>query len=210
MRAVNLLPPDYARAHRQGPKLPAVIASPRRIAPIVAALLLVVLVGAGWVTQSRAVDQREETLASLQAELAARPKPEPVAAPTSDAAIRLASATAASAARLPWEEVLHQFALVLPADVSITALTATGTGAAAVDPAAAAPDPAAAVGGASGFTLTGYTVSQPAVARLMTRLNEAPTLANVRLQSSTRSEQEGRTVVDFSIVADVVREGAGS
>jgi Tfp pilus assembly protein PilN len=201
MRAVNLLPPDYAGAHRPGPKLPAVIASPRRLAPIVAALLLVVLVGAGWVTQSRAVDQREETLASLQAELAARPKPEPVAAPTSDAAIRLASATAASAARLPWEEVLHQFALVLPADVSLTALTATGTVSA---------DPAAAVAGASGFTLTGYTVSQPAVARLMTRLNEAPTLANVQLQSSTRSERDGRTVVDFSIVADVVREGAGS
>jgi Tfp pilus assembly protein PilN len=201
MRAVNLLPPDYARAHRQGPKLPAVIASPRRIAPIVAALLLVVLVGAGWVTQSRAVDQREETLASLQAELAARPKPEPVAPPSSDAAIRLASATAASAARLPWEEVLHQFALVLPADVSITTLTATGSVSA---------DPTAAVAGASGFTLTGYTVSQPAVARLMTRLNEAPTLANVQLQSSTRSELDGRTVVDFSIVADVVREGAGS
>jgi Tfp pilus assembly protein PilN len=207
MRAVNLLPADYAGTHRKGPKLPTPLANPRRVVPIAAALLLVVVVAAGYVTQSRTVNEREETLASLQAELAARPKPEPVAAPSSDAAVRLASATAASAARVPWEEILHQFALVLPADVSITALTATGTGAIA-DPAAA--DPAAAAIGGSGFTLTGYTVSQPAVARLMTRLSEAPTLANVQLQSSTRADREGRSVIDFSIVADVVNEGAGS
>jgi Tfp pilus assembly protein PilN len=194
MRAVNLLPADYTKAHSgllpSRLPLPGLLGDPRKLAPIVVALLLAAVVAVGYVTQTRTVSEREQTLAELQAELAARPKPEEAAAPTSDAAIRIAAAAAATAARVPWEEVLQQFALVLPADVSVTSLSATGS--------------------AGGFTLSGYTTSQPSVARLLIRLDEAPTLANVQLQSSVRSDMESKTVVQFSILADVVPEGGGS
>jgi Tfp pilus assembly protein PilN len=194
MRAVNLLPAEYAKSHgklasAQLP-LPGVLSDPRKLAPILLAVVLATIVAAGYVTQSRTVSDREQTLAELQAELAARPKPELAVAPSGDASIRLAAAMVATEARVPWEEVLQQFALVLPADVSITSLTATGT--------------------AGGFTLSGYTSSQPSVARLLVRLDEAPTLANVQLQSSVRSETEGRTNVQFTVIADVVPEGGSS
>lgn len=206
MRAVNLLPPDYDAARRVplsgrlGP-----LANPLRIVPIAAALVLVAILAVGYVTQSRNASDRQETLDQLQAELAARPKPTPVAAPTSDAGVRLAAATAAASNRIAWEEVLYQLSLVLPADVSLTSLT-TGAPAVAV-PAAATAAPAPAAGG---FTVAGYTVSQPAVARLLVQLDKAPTLAGVQLQNSMRADRNGRPVIDFNISATVVPEGAGS
>jgi Tfp pilus assembly protein PilN len=192
MRAVNLLPGDYSgHGGSRAARLPfSGVLTPVRAVPIAAALALIVALGAAYVTQTRSVSSKEETLAQLQAEIAARPKPEETAVPASDAAVRLAAATAASNARLPWEDILHQFALVLPEDVSITAMNATGT--------------------ASGFSITGYTSSHPAVARLLERLDQAPALANVVLQSSTRTEADGGPRTDFSVVADVVSEGGTS
>lgn len=209
MRAVNLLPPDYASARRVslGSKL-GPLGDPIRLVPVAAALLLIGVVAVGYFTQSRAVSQRQDTLAEVQAELAARPKPAAVAAPTSEAGIRLAAAAAATSARVAWEEVMHQLSLVLPADVSLISLTA-GAPAGAALPAAdgAAPAPAPSGGG---FTLTGYTVSQPAVARLMVQLEQAPTLSGVQLVSTARADRNGRPVIDFNISATVVPEGAGS
>jgi Tfp pilus assembly protein PilN len=197
MRAVNLLPSNYQKSHGESrlPRLPLPgrLGDPLWLGPIVGAALVVVFLAVGSVTQSGAVSERKQTLDAVQAELAARQQPAQ-AAPTQpgDAATRLAAATAASSARLAWEEVLHQFSLVLPEDVSITSLTATTTA------------------GAGSFTLAGYTVSQPSVARLLVRLGQAPSLSNVQLQSSMRQELGGRQVIEFTIVADVVAKGATS
>lgn len=189
MRAVNLLPDNYTPGVRSAPRrlpLPGRLADPTTAASALGALLVVAVLAIGHVTQSRDLSAKTETLAGLQQELAERTRPEPVAA--DDAAVRVAAATAASGARVPWEEVLHQFALVLPADVSVTSLTTAD----------------------SMFNLAGYTASQPSVARLMRQLAESPTLADVQLQSSTRMDMDGRAVTQFTIVATVQAAGGAS
>ena len=58
--------------------------------------------------------------------------------------------------------------------------------------------------------LAGSTYSQSGVARLLSRLSVAPTLANVRLQSSMTAESGSSTLVQFTILADVKTAGDSS
>ena len=64
--------------------------------------------------------------------------------------------------------------------------------------------------GQTGLTLDGYTYSQPAVARLLTRLAVIPDLVNVQLQQSTATKIGSTPVVHFTIAADVRKPGGGS
>ena len=63
---------------------------------------------------------------------------------------------------------------------------------------------------ATGITMDGYTYSQPAVARLLTRLSVVPDLVNVQLQQSTLSKIGATPVVHFTIAADVRKPGGAS
>jgi Tfp pilus assembly protein PilN len=55
----------------------------------------------------------------------------------------------------------------------------------------------------SGFVLIGYTYSQEGVARMLSRLSVLPHLANVQLAESLSVPAGKRTVVQFTVLADL-------
>jgi Tfp pilus assembly protein PilN len=69
---------------------------------------------------------------------------------------------------------------------------------AATTPPAPAPAPAPTV------TFTGYTYSQPSVARMMRRLELVPWLQNVSLTTSTKTAINAHTVYQFTLGASFV------
>lgn len=205
MRAVNLLPKDGGRSRgRDGGR-----SAPRQLPLLVGALLgalVLGLVGMLTLSASGAVSDKEGELAALEAAIAAIP-PAPAGPPAQDTALatqrtqREAALTAALSRRIAWDRVLRRFSLVLPGDVWLTGLTLsspTPASSPAGTPASTAP---------TGFTMTGFTYSHDAVARLLSRLQVVPDLASVQLQASTRTKLKGRSVVSFSIAA-AVRSGS--
>lgn len=206
MRAVNLLPKDGGRARGERRR-----EAPRRLPLLVGGLLgalVLGLVGVLTLSASGAVSDKQAQLDALNATIAALPPP-PAGPPAQDAALaaqrtqREAALNAALSRRVAWDRVLRRFSLVLPEDVWLTGLTLsspTPASSPAGTPASTAP---------TGFTMTGFTYSHDAVARLLSRLQVVPDLANVQLQSSTRTKLKGRTVVSFSVAA-AVRSGSAS
>ena len=61
----------------------------------------------------------------------------------------------------------------------------------------------------TGLVIGGYTYSQDAVARLLSRLQVVPDLTNVQLQSSAVTPLGNSSVVAFTILADI-KTGGGS
>jgi hypothetical protein len=205
MRAVNLLPNDAAgRGSRRSLGTVGLVA-------IVGAALVVTALSAGYLHARSALESKQTALESAEVELEVTPKP-PEGAKAVDnglAAERAARATAlasAYAGRVAWDRVLGRFALVLPDDVWLATLKGNSPGLAG--PAATATGGTTA-GTPTGFTITGYSYSHEAVARLLSRLDVVPDLTNVQLQSSVRAELNGRDVIQFTVGADV-RTGAAS
>ena len=119
---------------------------------------------------------------------------------------RLTALAAALTERVAWDRVLRQFALVLPEDVWLTSLNAQAP---TVGPAApATAPPASGSAPPTGFTITGYTYSHEAVARLLSRLAVIADLENVQLQRSAVTAGNAK-MVEFTIVAGV-RQGAST
>jgi Tfp pilus assembly protein PilN len=229
MRSVNLLPVEPKRTR----KAPGVATQLAIVAPFVVGGVL----AAGYLLTSSQVNSKRATLAALQDELAAIPKPaqEPHQNPAlaTERSLRIATLSATLQSRLVWDRVLREISEVLPADVWLTTLSATSPEA----PAAVSATPAAApVGGttttastttnattttasttpavapppaAEPLSMQGYTYSQEGVARLLSRLQVVPALENVKLISSAQSTLLGQTVVTFSIQADVRPQEAG-
>jgi len=215
MRAVNLLP----REPKLGRKRLSVVAQLALVAPFVVASLLT----AGYLLSSAKVNDRNGTLVALQAELALLPAPPPAPKVNMELALqrdqRIAALSAALGGRLAWDRVLREISAVLPGDVWLTSLTAehstpppappvtttttestTTTTSTTPAPAPAAPLPPPTAGP---LTVAGYTYSQEAVARLLTRLAVVPALQDVTLLSSEQTTVAGRPVFTFSIKADV-------
>jgi Tfp pilus assembly protein PilN len=119
----------------------------------------------------------------------------------SERSARTAALSTALADRLAWDRVLRELALVLPADVTLTTLDAT-----APSPGSAG---AASAGAVSSFRVTGTSVSQASVARLLSRLQVIPELQNVQLEFATTSEDPSQPGVNFAITASV-RQGTAS
>jgi hypothetical protein len=61
----------------------------------------------------------------------------------------------------------------------------------------------------SSFRVTGTSVSQASVARLLSRLQVIPELQNVQLEFATASEDPSQPGVNFAITASV-RQGTAS
>jgi Tfp pilus assembly protein PilN len=203
VRAVNLLPKDESRSSsaRSRQTLPAIVG---------AGLLSAVCLGLafGSLTQSTAANDKRVELAAAKTELSLLPAlPRPTAADTSldDArAKRLGAVSAALGQRVAWDRVLRELSLVLPEDVWLVDLTATSPLAeGAVAPAAGEAAP-------TQLTLNGRTYSHAGVARLLSRLNVVPSLANVQLQRSSLSQVGSQRIVEFSIVAGIRAPGAAS
>lgn len=190
MRAVNLLPRDDPKRSFEAKRGVAFAAA-------AGAALVTMLLVSMTMSAAGAVGDKQAELDALRAQIAAIPS-----APVEDASAedalavekgaRVGALSAALADRVAWDRVLRQVSLVLPEDVWLTNLSATG-------PDAASPTAA----GGSGFVLTGSTYSQNGVARFLSRLAVIPDLTNVRLQSSQSALVNERDLVTFTILADV-------
>jgi Tfp pilus assembly protein PilN len=202
MRAVNLLPRDERSSRKLNPVAVVGLGG----ATVVASALAALIVMAG-----SSVSSKESTVQDLHIELQVIPKPTVVQQPDNsqqlagEESARLTALSSALTERVSWDRVLRQFALVLPDDVWLTSLNATAPGAQPGGAAATPPVPGAVP---TGFSISGYTYSHDAVARLLSRLSVIPDLENVQLQRSAITAGDKR-IVEFTIVAGV-RKVAGS
>ena len=198
MRAVNLLPGDV-RGSRKPPSAPLLVG-------VVLGAVVMIALSAAFLSASGKVADRRHTLEDKQAELAALP---PVRAASdssatdalnAEQAARVTAVTSALQRRVSWDRVLRELSMVLPNDVWLTNLSAKAPQSAASTAAAAAP---AAGATPTGLVLGGYTYSQEAVARLLSRLQVVPDLTNVQLQTSAVTPLGRQSVVAFTILADI-------
>ena len=201
MRAANLLPPDLRTTRRKPPAA--------AIAAVAAGALVGAAITGGFLAERGKVNERRVELESLQAQLAAVPRPtqpkvrvSPQVTAEKDA--RLAALNTALAGRLAWDRVLRELSLVLPEDVWLKSLSAkspqAATGAPNTTPATGT---AAAGQPTNGLVINGFTYSQEGVARLLSRLALVPNLDNVKLQSSSVTDVASRRLISFAIAADV-------
>ena len=230
MRAVNLLPREEPR--RAGPALTL-----QEQLLLAAPLLAAAIVLAGFLMASAKVHKEASTVQGLQEQLASLPAPKH---PVVDQSLvtqhgqRVSALAEALSGRVAWDRILREISSVLPEDVWLTSLdvqspdstttstltpTPTPTPAPTSTTSSSAPSTGAtstplvttsSSGGFSPLTISGYTYSQEGVARFMARLAVIPELTHVTLQKSFLSSISGRSVVQFTIQADVRRPGAGS
>jgi len=194
MRAVNLLPPDsYAPKER----LP--------YAHVVLGAALPVLAGAlvylGYSLEHSKVVDREDSLGVVQASIAALAPTSGLADESTQVAgertTRLAALTSALGNRMPWDGLMGQIARVLPRGAWLTSLSAqtpTPSGSSTGTSASASP---------TGLTIQGYAPTHKDVADLLERLALVPGLSNVALASTLSSQVGAKTVIQFSLTAEV-------
>ena len=120
MRAVNLLPREVANT--KGSRL-----SPPVITGLVAAFLVVAVLGAGFFKGSANVAHKQTELDAARAELALVPAPAAQDSMSSTLATervqRVAALQTALNGRISWDRVLREVSLVLPNDVWLSGLT---------------------------------------------------------------------------------------
>lgn len=201
MKAANLLPAD----RRGGVKRPSAGSLLTRAPLLTAAVLLAVLATAAlgfmFHSASTSVAAKNATIRDLDAQLA-KLAPKPANPAVSSVSARLAAVTAAAAARNSWDGFLWSLSRVMPEDVWLLNLSGSvPTPSAAVTPTPAPSTPSA----PSGFTLTGYTYSQPSVARLMRRLELLPWLNDVSLVTSAKAALGNHTVYQFTVGANLIK-----
>src|SRR2546421_12690563 len=205
MRAINRLPRGDPRRRTQRPQAAVVV-------PVIVAVLLRGALSILFLNASGKVKDKQAQLTQLNDELAAIPTPDASKVRTqnalaTDKATRVQALNTALSRRVVWDRVFRELSLVLPDDVWLSTLA----GKSPVSPSlAVAPAPVTGAVAATEFTLDGYTYSQPAVARLLTRLSVIPDLVNVQLQQSTLTKVGNAPAVHFTIVADVRSPGGGS
>jgi Tfp pilus assembly protein PilN len=201
VRAVNLLPPDPTK--RTKTNVPALVG----VAGSVLAIGVLVML---FMSANSKVHDRRDQLDALDAQIAVIPPPPPPDTAgqglASEQQARLGVLATALSRRVAWDRVLREVSLVLPNDVWLTQLAASSpvVGTSSAPP--VAPLPTAVP---NGLTISGYTYSQPSVARLLSRLELVPDLSDVQLQSSARAQIGTQSVVQFSIAANI-RTGEAS
>jgi Tfp pilus assembly protein PilN len=206
MKAVNLLPPDRRDLGRT-PFLGPLASEPL----LTAAITLVVVVVGGLVLASHSasskVATRNHTLRQLDARLATL-EAEKRSASAAGTASRLSSVTTIAGQRTSWDDFLGTISRVVPEDVWLLSLSAAEQD--ATTSTTSTPPPAPNSSGApTAVTVTGYTYSQPSVARMMRRLELVPWLQDVSLVTSAKSAIADHTVYQFTLGANfVTRPGA--
>lgn len=203
MRAFNLLPREDVRAREEARQsaLPHVLVA-------LAGVLVFAALAAFYLSASANVAKKTGQVDDLRGDLASYQVPvkEPtqgagtgVANLAGERSARTAALGTALAGRLPWDRLLREVALVLPSDVSLSTLQAS-----AASPGSAGTTTIRTV------TLTGLAATQKSVARLISRLELVPELADVALQFATLgTEGDSAGIVSFSIVASI-RPGAAA
>jgi hypothetical protein len=221
MRAVNLLPRDEPRARLEG-KRPSVLAAVGGMGVVTVAAVLLGLSASG------AADDKKDELASVKAAIARLPRTEqPVVSSgliTQERTDRIAALSAALSTRVPFDRLLRQVSLVLPADAWLTGFKASAPATLAQAAGTSGSTSAPALTTDEGVTIEGATYSQESVVRVLSRLAIVPALQDIRLVASAvvvpqsspsatsgtgsaPAQKSGKKVVTFSIAASL-RTGA--
>jgi Tfp pilus assembly protein PilN len=221
MKAVNLLPPDRPSTDNSIGLDPA----RKKLLLVCAGVAVLVIAGLSMMVWSSgsSVSKKRSELASIQAQIASTSSATSAAA--AGTGTRKSTVIGLVANRLSWDQFLGTLSKVMPEDVWLESLQSTTAGAAATlasDQAAAAaaaasataattttattttPAPAPPAATASTFTISGYTYSQPSVARMMRRLDLVPWLTGVTLVSSSKTNVGTDAVIQFSVKASVI------
>jgi Tfp pilus assembly protein PilN len=191
VRPVNLIPAEDRRGDQ----------APLRTGPlsyIVLGALVAVLIGvAALVLTGNQISERKDEVASLKREDAA------VAARAAKLASytqfrdlseqRVATVQSLADSRFDWERVLRELSLVLPSDVSLEELSATGSSAGGADGGEGAGGAGGLLGGATGpaLTLNGCASGYRGVARFVTALKDIDGVTRVGVQSSDEVDETG-------------------
>jgi Tfp pilus assembly protein PilN len=211
MKAVNLLPSDHRGPRRASPIEP-LVKNPLLVLAIVFAIAVVGGLALMLRSANSTVSSRQATLRQLEDQFARLPKPQPgaVGAQQTQAA-RLSTVTSVAEHRQPWDGFLSAVSLVMPEDVWLLNMNASGQSATATPAPAAtsstsstSSSSAAPSAASTAFTITGYTYTQPSVARLMRRLALVPWLNGVSLTTSTKTLLGNHTVYQFTLGANVM------
>jgi Tfp pilus assembly protein PilN len=200
MEAVNLLP-AYARPGHPWAAVGKDLSARRVVkAGSVAALVVAVGVGLGYYLERSVVNNRQATLADVQAQVAVvDAQAAPLRAAQAAAAARLTTAGTVSERRVAWEGLLADVSRVLPKQVYLQGLslqspTPLAPGAPIPAPTTPAGTTAPATTGASGFSATGVASSHVKVAVVLDRLASLPWLTNVTLLSTANGSASGTTL----------------
>jgi|SoiMethySBSTD1v2_1073268.scaffolds.fasta_scaffold457516_2 Tfp pilus assembly protein PilN len=197
MRAVNLLPKNQPKTRRRRKQTPWPL-----VVGLAGVAVVSAVIGALFLSASGTASDRQAELSDVSAELAALPKPKPVANDdvqlTGERNQRATAVASAFAYHVSWDRVLRRMALVMPDDVWLTSLDAQAPLAIGIGPRSLGESAMP-----SGVTLMGYTYSHASVARLLSRLSVLPDLTGVTLQTSQLVELGGRKIVTFTIVGNV-------
>jgi len=180
MRAVNLMPRDERGPGFDLGRLP-LFAAAGGIVAVTAAAFLLASSAAGSADASKA------ELETVEASIAQVPKSQD-AAVTAGAILqersnRVAALSAALTGRTALDRVLRDISLVLPANAWLTNLDASAPE--GVAPLAGAVPPTQSSAASAGVTIQGATYSHDTVAKVLARLAVVPSLAGVRLTSSS-------------------------
>lgn len=209
-KAVNLLP-VYRRIGRRQSTLVPFVAQPLFTGAVAVAIVVVAGLALLAYTANESVAQKRAQLERLHTQVAGMPRPEPIvsASTSQDLATRLSAVSSVTRTRVAWDGLLDSFSRAVPEDVWLVSLAAKlppeATPAAVVAPGTGDPS------SPSAFTISGYTYSQPSVARLMTRLALVPWLDRVSLVTSTKSLIDNQALFQFTVSADLdAITGAGS
>jgi Tfp pilus assembly protein PilN len=191
MRAVNLIPQERRGARRRSRSR-----SPLRepLLPLSVLVAAAAVAGVGFAAHSASstVSSRNAQIAQLDAQLA-KLAAEKQQASGGSAAAQLSVVNGIVQQRASFDGFLGTLSRVVPEDVWLLALTAQEPTAGTVVPAAS--------GSTSSVTFTGYTYSQPSVARMMRRLDLVPWLQDVSLVSSTKTAINEHNVFQFTLGA---------
>lgn len=207
MKAANLLPADRRGVKRSAGTFTFLTTRPFLVAAVALAVLAAAVLGFVWRSAHSTVASRNATIAQLDQQLAKlAPKPADTSGGAATVAARLAAVTAVEAGRNSWDGFMWSLSRVVPEDVwllnlsgSVPTVTSPSTSTSTSTPAPAAS------AAPSGFTLTGYTYSQPSVARLMRRLQLLPWLQDVSLVTSTKSSLGDHSVYQFTVGANLIK-----
>ena len=189
MRAVNLLTPELRSSQKgSGAPRPSALTTSGGIGAFVllGALALIVAGVAGYVLSSNVVKQRQARLTTVSAKNDATVKRAADLKPYSDfqtlAEERASTVQALASARFDWEQSLRDLSRALPKDVYLSSLKGTvgnsaATGGSGLRSSISSP----------AIELSGCTKSQPAVARLMSRLRNVQGVTRVSLSKSEKA-----------------------
>jgi Tfp pilus assembly protein PilN len=222
MEAVNLLPLEHkTKANKRS--TPADNLDSRKTLRTggLAALAVLVLVGALYGYEHTVISSKKSALAKDQAALAEiKPKADAIKAAQASTAARVSVIANVTSSRMNWDRALNEFARIVPTDSFLTSLsfdapvqTASIVAPAAV-PTTTATDstgstdstvtPPAAPVGSSTLNVSGTASGTVGVARVMDRFALVPWLSNVALVSATRNGDGSGS--SFNLTATVSQE----